>query len=566
MAEIRDMVLRDHMGARLFGLPGWGRIASNIKLFIRRCVVESAAFPPLDAVYKAIYRMHVSYALRCLKTLPHTRSIYVARGVATGEIVSGVSDVDLVVLGEWSDPEQANVMAGLRRLSALSPLYDASLWQHAHTIAGLHSLYATDLYYQCRFDQGRTQWKLLFGEDVIARLAPPPTERLAGGYYMDIRNWWDTFKHSAFGTGPTARDSIFRHSVAFKAVGEIVNKSAGLRGNPLQDSRKKAIADARVQSKGWDRAYLERLDRSAETRHRRFEGDIREETFQFLLRHLDAMHARIGAASSFQNAGGAAMRLDAPREEILLTAAAQAHVGEVLAHVKRQWIGYLGAFLVPSISFFTLDDLMLLIEIDPARPPSVEQIRNLCRFHEKAGKELRQRVALLLLLEHGAVQVESVSPLELWHLVLCREANPDVFLQLGNRESAIDGSPKSIDGPVVWTRFAAALIDEEVAVRRAAAAAMSGDSSMTSIELVRNIWRQIQIEVVQRSQTTHPVIPLTPRAVQRTLAGLGVPDNPALDQLREVYEAELNGRDTGFGPEDLGLIVGRAMTFLTERP
>jgi hypothetical protein len=564
MAEIRDLVLRDHMGTRLFRLPRWGGIASNIKLFIRRCVVESAAIPPLDAMYKAIYRMHVSYALRCLKVLPHTRSIYVARGVATGEIVSGVSDVDLVVLGEWSDPEQANVMAALRRLSALSPLYDASLWQHAHTLIGLRSLYATDLYYQCRFDQGRTQWKLLFGEDVIGGLPPPPAERLAGGYYMDIRNWWDTFKHSAFGTGPTARDAIFRHSVAYKAVGEIVNKTAALRGGPLRDSRKKAIADAKVQSTGWDRAYLERLERSAETRHRRFEGDIREETFRFLLRHLDAAHARIGAAASFQNAGGAALQVDAPREEILLTAAAQAHAREVVAHVKREWTGYRGAFLVPSISFFTLDDLMLLIEIDPAQPPSVEQIRMLCRFHEKAGKELRQRVALLLLLEHGAVQVESVSPLELWHLVICREANPDVFLQLCNPQSAIDGSPGSIDGPVLWTRFAAALIDEEVSVRRAAAAAMSGDTSMTSIELVRNIWRQIQVEVVQRCQMTNPIIPLTPRAVQRALARLGVPDNPALDQLREVYEAELNGRDTGLRPADLGTIVGRAMTAFTQ--
>jgi predicted nucleotidyltransferase len=552
------------MGARLFRLPGWGRIGSNIKLFIRRCVVASAGIAPLDAIYKAIYRMHVSYALRCLKTLPNTRSIYVARGVATGEIVSGVSDVDLVVIGAWSDPEQANVMAALRRLSALSPLYDASLWQHAHTIVGLHSLYATDLYYQCRFDQGRTQWKLLFGEDIIASLPPPPAERLAGGYYMDIRNWWDTFKHSAFGTGPTARDPIFRHSVAFKVVGEIVNKSAGLSGNPLRDSRKKAIADVRAQSTGWDRTYLERLERSAETRHQRFEGDIREETFQFLLRHLDTTHARIGAALSFHNAGGAAVRVDAPREEILLTAGAQAHANEVVAHVKRHWAGYRRAFLVPSISFFTLDDLMLLIELDPAQTPSVEQIRTLCRFHEKAA--LRQRVALLLLLEHGAVQVESVSPLELWHLVTCSEANPDVFLQLANPESAIDGSPRLIKGPVVWTHFAAALIDEEVGVRRAAAAAMSGDTSMTSIELVRNIWRQIQVEAVQRTQATHPVIPLTPRAVQRALARSGVPDNPALDQLREVYVAELNGLDSGLRPEDLGAIAGRAMMVLTQLP
>ena len=155
MPDLREIMLLDKMGSRLFGLPALFRMSSESRLRLRRAVVISAGFPPLNWIYEWIYKAHIWYAVRVLKHLPNTLAIYIARGVALGEIVSGVSDVDLVVLGDWTEEQHGLAMTALRRLSNLSPLYDAMLWQHAHSLANFRNLYETDLYWQCRFDQGR---------------------------------------------------------------------------------------------------------------------------------------------------------------------------------------------------------------------------------------------------------------------------------------------------------------------------------------------------------------------------------------------------------------------------
>ncbi len=544
MAEIRELLLQDHMGASLFRLPGWGRLVSRLKLALRHFVVITGA-SPLGILYRRIYRVHVWYALRVLKKIPHISSIYVARGIASGDIVYGVSDVDLVVFGDWSDAEHAEALNALRRLSRLSPLYDASLWQHAHAITSVRVLYATDFYYQFRFDQGRTEWKLLHGDDFLATLPAVPAERIVPGYYMDIRNWWDTFTKSALGSGVTSRDPIFRNSIAYKTAAEIINKALALDAGFIEHSRKKGMQAALANSSGPDRDYLLRLKQSADAHHIRYPGDIQDDTFRFLLRLLEDFHSKLADAPGFEAVPAVKMYIDAPGEEILLTASAKEHAAEIVQFVKGSWSGYRAAFLLPSISFFNLDDLMLLIELDPLDIPDIRQIRELCRFHTARFPKLRQRVALLLLLKQGGYQLETVGFLELWHLVICPAANPDIFSLLSRPDFVLDGAPRAAFPQPVWTRFASALVDEEIGVRRSAMSKVNTDVTLTSLELIRNLWRQLQIEIIHRStQTGTAIVPMTPAAIRRVVQSWGVPDTPAFEALQTAYEAELEGTAT----------------------
>lgn len=560
MPEIRELLLQDHMGASLFRLPGWGKLASKLKLALRRFVVLTAS-SPLRFLYKAAYRFHLRYALRTLKQLQGVRSIYVARGVASGDILYGVSDIDLVVLGDWSDTEHAQVMAKLRELSALSPLFDASLWQHAHSVSAMQSLYATDFYYQFRFDQGRTQWKLLHGEDVLASLPPAPPERVSGGYYMDIRNWWDTFTKSALGSGVTAQDRIFRHSIAYKAAAEIVNKALAIDDGFIDHSRKAGIEKALARSSGADHDFLRRLKRGEQDRHLRFEGDIQQETLQFILRTLERVNRRIAGTPGFDSLVGA-VTFDAPADEVFRTPEAVTRAKEVIKQVKRAWSGYRGAALVPSVSFFNLDDLMLLIAVDPSEVPSVRQLRELCRVHAQTSSRARQRVAVSLLLGEGAYQLETVSYLELWHLVVCPAANPDIFSLLSSPGFVLDGNPWPSTTPPLWSRFAGALIEEEIGVRRTAMAKPASVDSLSSLELIRNVWRGLQLEIIERStRTGHALIPLTPPAIQRALSVVGFPDQRVLEQLCDSYRAELEGQVT-----DVKVLLPELMALFSAPP
>ncbi|MCW5976778.1 MAG: nucleotidyltransferase domain-containing protein [Bryobacteraceae bacterium] len=551
MADVREIVLLDHMDTSRFRLPAGRRWRSKFKLALRWLVVATAE-TPLRHLYLFVYRLHVSYALRTLRRFAGIQSIYITGGVATDEIRPGISDIDLTVNGEWpSEQDQMKIVNALRGLSRLSPLYDTLLGQCVQTLTSLKSLCETDYFFQYRFNLGRMRWKLVYGDDVFSMLPPVPAERLAGGYYTEVRTWWSYFIKSAFGAGPMAEDAIFRRTIAYKTYAGILNMAAALAGGNSELSRERVLAGALAEAEGEEKRFLERLIRSAKKPHRAYDGDIQEDTFRHLLPRLEGIHARLHCAATFQPAAPE-MRLDAHASEMLCAEEPRRHIEALVDRVKKEWSGYRAAFLVPSLSFFQPDDLALLLEADPEDPPRVRQIRKLCRWHQAAASKLKQRVALYLLLDHGAYQLEIVSTIELWRHLLCPAANPEVFALLDRPEFAVDGQPRARRGVPVWTRFAADLVSEEIMIRRGALAKIgSAPAGMSNLEVLRNLWRHLQLEIVDRAEGA--VVPLTLPAMQRALRDWGLPPIPLFDQLREAYEAELAGR-----PRDIRQLIEQA--------
>jgi hypothetical protein len=265
---------------------------------------------------------------------------------------------------------------------------------------------------------------------------------------------------------------------------------------------------------------------------------------------MEAVHAELGRNSSFQALDLQGMHIDGSASEMMISSNARAFIDAVVERVKKQWTGYRSTHLVPSLSFFYPDDLVLLLEVERDQLPTVQQIRALCDFALESAKSHNQRVALYLLLPHAAYQLEVVSVVELWHHTLCRQANPEVFAFLHRPEFVIDGEPRAESAAPIWSRFAAALVDEEISIRRTAFhKAAAGADDIPSMELLRNLWRQLQLEIVQRSKERgFVVLPMTIRSIQRMLAHFGVPSGTILDELREAYQSELEGTPVDIRP------------------
>ncbi len=540
MPDTRELILLTQMAAGRETLPLRRRFSSWIKLALRGLVVATSG-SPLRSFYAAIYRMHVQYAVRALMRFPGTRAIYATRGMASGEIVYGVSDIDMVIIGEWTAEEHRRVLARVRHLSRRSPLYDSTLWQQVHTLAEVRSLAETDYFFQSRFHQGRSQWKLLAGDEVRPAIPAAPPERMAGGYYMELRNWWLHFIMSAFGAGPTARDAIFRNSICYKSAIESLNIAAAIEGGSPAKSRAEALAGALGSAAPHDRLILERLARSARRHHRVYEGDIQNDSLQLLVPLLERAHAALATAPVFQPASQG-LQIDAAGAETLVSAAAREHARAIAAHARDSWPGYRSASLLPSVACFAPDDLLLLLEVDPGSLPHAREIQKLCRLHADARPSLPQRVALYLLLPHGAYQLDLLNPIEMWRVLLCPAANPDVFSLLGRPEFTTDGAPVFAATPPVWTVFANQLVNEELNVRRSAMAAVDPAAFPDSREIMRNIWRHLQLEIISRTTAAgYTLAPLTPAAIQRAFSTFGIPSASVLDELREAYEAQPGG-------------------------
>jgi hypothetical protein len=547
------------MDTSRFTLPPESRLVSRFRLGVRRLVVATSG-TPLRHIYIAIYNWHIWYAVHLLKQFRGLQSIYLTGGIAAGELQPGISDIDLTVNGDFTPEEHKRVAGTLRKLSLMSPLYDTLLGQCVQTIEGLKSLYATDYFFQYRFSQGRSQWKLLYGDDVFSMLPPLPDDRAAGCYYTEVRTCWSYFVKSAFGSGPTARDSIFRRSIAYKTYAGLMRLQQALESGNVEPARRKVMAAARESAAGPERKIIECLERSADSRYLRYEGqDVRQDALELLLPLLESVHSKLPNSTAFRSMHGGRVSIDGAASEMMRTAAADEHIAQVIAYVRREWSGYRAAFVTPCISFFYPDDLVLLIEVDPDRIPLAREIRELCRFHAGPASRLQQRVALFLLLPNGAYQLEIVSAIEQWHHLLCPAANPEVFALIERPEFAVDGAERRPLPAPIWSRFAYNLVDEEITIRRAAMAKAITADGVNSLEALRNLWRHLQLEIIHRtSQAGCTVIPVTIPAMRRALQGWGVPDLPVFQKLAAAYDSELRG-----SPVDIRPLMAEVMGLLT---
>ena len=552
MADIRELALLDGLHASARRASPWSRMATALRLAVRRTVVATSV-APFRALYAAVYRAHVRYALRILKTCPGTRAIYLARGLAADDVIHGVSDIDLAIFGDWSDEEHLRVLGAVRHLNRISPLYDTAI--QVHQLNTLRNLYETDYSLQFRFDQGRRNWKLLWGGDILAALPGISPARVNGCRYMEARMWWDYFRRSAFGTGPLASDAIFRNSICFKAVSEILRLRQAIENGVEEPSRRRALESA-ASAAGPNRAFFERL---LESRARRFlncRGDVIEDTFAFLLPCFEEFQTQLAAAPPF-SPFMKGLEIDAPAEEVFRAPEVVRHAQALVAYAKRTFSGYRAAYLLPSLSFLNMDDLLLMVDVDSRHLPTAAQVRELARLH-RAGRFPGQRLALFLMVDNGAYQLDDASGIELWHFVLCPAAVPDVFALRGGRDFLLDGEPRPA-ARSCWSRFAGDLVDEELAVRRAAMSKFAAlGEPPPPLVIQRNLWRYLQLEVVQRScGEGRPLVPLTPGAVRRALAAWGM-DAGLLGNLLRAYTDELAGR-----PSETPALIDAAVPLFT---
>ncbi|HEY0796052.1 MAG TPA: nucleotidyltransferase domain-containing protein [Acidisarcina sp.] len=542
MPDIREQTLLDQLDASRFAVMRTDPLRARIRLAIRRLVVMTSV-APLSYLYVGIYKLHLKYALRVLSKFPGVHSIYVTGGMTSGDMVPGISDIDLVVVGKWNDEQQMRVSYAMRRLSALSPLYDAQLGGNAHTISSLITMYETDYFFQFRLNLGRTRWKRIYGEDLFTLLPPLAPEKVAGGYYSEVRLWWEQFVDSAFGFGVTSRDEIFRNSIAYKTVVGIQKMDLALQGSEITGARKEVIqAVINQTSDAEEKGFLLRLQRSADHRFLNFEGNAQEQAFRYLIGLMERIHQRLPGALTFQPLPEA-VDLDASAADMMICESSHQHLHGVVSLVSKEWPGYISASVVPSLSFFYPDDLVLMIEVNPSKLPTVDQIRELCRRQLEAAPGLRQRVALFLLLPHGAYQLEILSSAEFWHHTLCQPANPEVFALLGRPEFLIDGTTQRKPADPVWTRFASDQVAEEITVRRSAfSKAAEAAGTLRSVDLLRNLWRQVQLEIIYRSAESGTIsLPLTVPAMLRTLKSWGLPEDSVFTRLADGYRSEMDG-------------------------
>jgi len=167
---------------------------SSVQDLIQRIVVSTSFFP-FSYFYRKVYELSVIVASLLLRRVDGVLAIYLRRGLAKGEIVYGLSDIDLAVIvkddGVKGQSTKKRVRAIYNNLSRLIPLFgsgDKELGVYSYS--ELLKLFNDYGFYRYRFNEGKYTWRLLFGEDLVRALPELEDAALYLPATEELKTWW----------------------------------------------------------------------------------------------------------------------------------------------------------------------------------------------------------------------------------------------------------------------------------------------------------------------------------------------------------------------------------------
>jgi predicted nucleotidyltransferase len=451
-----------------------------LKAALRRFVLRTSG-SLLRAVYLGLYGLMISGAALVLRRYRSVLAIYLCRGCARSEITPAISDVDLTIIITNDSDEKEAIQRAFRTLGKLTGGVIDFYPNLVATQAAMEERWRSAPLWQYRYDEGRTTWKLIHGRDLISEYPPLSAAQFRSSCYTELTRWWIVFAEQMFPPGDRSPDVSLQNATCYKAVAEVMRVDAALRTGTRAGSRQDGLRSAPA-------ALGERLERLVKGRFLPRDEQAVEETLRFLIRYFTDLWAGFCEQPFLQVFPDRPQRLDCPQPEVSVGPAGQAHLDRLRRHVDAHWGAKCQRTRVVKSALWELDDLLWIIDVDRARPPTVREIAELCRLHHDGAGALEQRLFLFLRVGSVAFPLTPVIPRDLHRGLLTPGTAPDVFLQLGEE-------------PVYWTDYTRWYLGE-------------WDSNQQWLEA--SAQKRLQLELISKSaQNGGIVYPLTPAALER---------------------------------------------------
>jgi hypothetical protein len=396
----------------------------HLKTYLRACVIRTSR-PPIDGLYRNLYRLVIHLVAKVLGRCRGVVAVYLIRGCAKGDIMPGVSDIDLVVAVQDDDQAAKTARAACRALHTMT----GHLVEYNPKMVGsqeaLRHRWRTNPWWRYYYREGLTTWKLLVGTDIRAGIEPQTEIHRRTSCYLELCRWWLVFANGIFNTRDQSADRIFRNVTCFKAITESSNVLRALRTGEYRTSRILALEG--------DRSPLaERLRTLHKRRFLAVDDDLPEKTFQFLVSLFSDLWNGFREDPFLAVCPGMKQTLDDSKDmlspdDVQLRDSLQQHLDEEWSSVC------LGLHFVRS-AFFALDDRLIIVDVDADRLPDVHKLTRLIATCRRLSPDSPERLFVFLRINGIAFLLTPVMPRDLHRGLLTPATVPDVSLQLGDRD------------------------------------------------------------------------------------------------------------------------------------
>ncbi len=467
-----------------YGISERMKITGLLKRKLRSFIVWSSR-PPLASVYKMLYRITVSFAVRMLRFHQGIVAIYICRGCAKREITPGISDIDLVVI----TTNDANVRRSIQKTCRMLGVLTGNLIDYypnlVLTMEIMEHRWHTSPVWQYRYQEGKSTWALLYGRDVLGSLPELTGQQLQASCYAEMNQWWARFADFLLKPGRYAEDVLMRNMICYKVVSELVNVQWAMRTGEYRYSRAEGL-------KAMDTPLARKLIHIAERRYLIADNLLVDEVYCFILDFFQKLWVDFELNPFLQVHTGISQEIDCPESELQVPEQIRLQARALRQHIEEFWGGKcLGTNLVKSV-FWNFEDYLFIIDADRILAPTVKELAKLVALHCQSQEGYAPRIYLFLRFGAVGLPLTPVIPKDFHRGMLTPATVPDVFLQLGESE-------------VFWTDYTQWYLTDW----------QSNEQWMEASAL-----KKLQLSIISDLVRTGRIVyPLTREAVERAVPG-----------------------------------------------
>jgi len=379
--------------------------------------------PQLLPVYRWMYRSTIRMAVLLLRTCRGIRAVYLIRGCSKKEITPGVSDIDLILIvnddtGQRRHAEK--VFHTLQILTAgLIPYHPVFVM----TQDELRYRWQTTPVWRYRFHEGKSNWSLLHGREALASLPAISGIERTTSCCAEMNYWWAQYCDFILQNAKYRDDFVMRNSLCYKAVAEVLNAQHALKTGEFCYSKAEALRRE-------DSALSRKLLDTAAKRFLRRDRTLEEETYRLLIAALSDLWGGFRDNPFLEVYPDVAQEVDSAGDDIRREKLEEPFQ-EICRHLSDHWGEKCrGVHLVKS-AFWMIEDSLLLIDVDSASPPSLDDLDGLIAVRNRVYDRRQRPADLFLRYQRIAFPITPSLPRDFNRGVVTPATAPDVFLQLG---------------------------------------------------------------------------------------------------------------------------------------
>jgi predicted nucleotidyltransferase len=523
---------------------------AKLKKILRNIVVKTS-FWPFSRLYELYYNTALKIITHILKKQKEVVAVYLVAGMAAGDYVYGLSDIDLIVIVKDGKENKSKIDKIYRKLAYFIPvlLYEE---RGIFTTEEIFSAYKERMFYlQYKFFiECRKAGKLLYGKDILKDFPELSEKDNEGSIINQLTFIWAILVKNFLINN--VNDMVMQNYLCYKLSAEICKAFILVNNGGEMLSRKKALERIKDYL---EENYIMHIEKMQELSRNSFDPKGRgflQDTYNFCFYLLNRTVGQVNNDLYNKVEEEAEIKdrfyfgFESPG--FILSDVNKQKIDNIVDLAQREYKEHIQSILISPFDLTHIDEQVICLFIIQKRDIPIETIKKLNAII--GHNQYQQRLYLYIVTSDMAASLNRADFLEPYTVLLLPRCPYEIqltFLYLSMPASVILGEPLDYNkkSRSAWMVYYFQDFVESIPQDKAIVLRLINDQNIVKVSNLKFqlfFWQALRLKLVETSVLSGKIlVPLSSAQVYQQCSNSQIFNFPWLKKFHDEYKKDLNG-------------------------